>query len=159
MTLLTTAVLATNAGGAELRVPSDYSTIQAAADAASSGDTIRVAPGIYEEQVVINVLLEEDSGDTPITTEGGGGSAQVVTPTGGGIHVQGDLRATPQRNTMMLGLGAVLANIIGTTDYADTKDSDVVVITAGIARKPGMSRDDLLSTNAKIMSSVAEEVK
>ncbi len=51
------------------------------------------------------------------------------------------------------------SNIVGTTSYDDTKDSDVVVITAGIARKPGMSRDDLLSTNAKIVSSVAEEVK
>jgi malate dehydrogenase len=51
------------------------------------------------------------------------------------------------------------AKIVGTTDYADTKGSDVVVITAGIARKPGMSRDDLLSTNAKIVGSVAAEVK
>jgi malate dehydrogenase len=51
------------------------------------------------------------------------------------------------------------AKIIGTTDYADTKGSDVVVITAGIARKPGMSRDDLLATNAKIVGSVAAEVK
>ncbi len=51
------------------------------------------------------------------------------------------------------------ANIVGTTDYADTKDSDVVVITAGIPRKPGMSRDDLLSTNAKIMTAVCEQVK
>ena len=51
------------------------------------------------------------------------------------------------------------ANILGTSDYADTVDSDVVVITAGIARKPGMSRDDLLSTNAKIVSAVAEQVK
>ncbi|MGC4003545.1 MAG: malate dehydrogenase [Pirellulales bacterium] len=51
------------------------------------------------------------------------------------------------------------ANVTGTNDYADTKDSDVVVITAGIARKPGMSRDDLLSTNAKIVGSVAEQVK
>jgi malate dehydrogenase len=49
--------------------------------------------------------------------------------------------------------------VTGTTNYADTADSDVVVITAGIARKPGMSRDDLLSTNAKIVSSVAEQVK
>ncbi len=49
------------------------------------------------------------------------------------------------------------ANIIGTNDYADTADSDVVVITAGIARKPGMSRDDLLGTNAKIVGSVAEQ--
>ncbi len=47
------------------------------------------------------------------------------------------------------------ANIIGTADYADAADSDVVVITAGIARKPGMSRDDLLATNAKIVGSVA----
>src|SRR5580700_11145960 len=45
-------------------------------------------------------------------------------------------------------------NIIGTNDYADTANSDIVVITAGIARKPGMSRDDLLNTNFKIMSDV-----
>jgi malate dehydrogenase len=51
------------------------------------------------------------------------------------------------------------SNIVGTTSYDDTKDSDVVVITAGIARKPGMSRDDLLGTNAKIVGSVAEEIK
>jgi malate dehydrogenase len=51
------------------------------------------------------------------------------------------------------------SNIVGTSDYADTADSDVVVITAGIARKPGMSRDDLLSTNAKIVTAVAEQVK
>ncbi len=51
------------------------------------------------------------------------------------------------------------SKIIGTTNYADTKDSDVVVITAGIARKPGMSRDDLLATNAKIVGSVASEIK
>ncbi len=49
--------------------------------------------------------------------------------------------------------------IIGTNDYADTAGSDVVVITAGIPRKPGMSRDDLLSTNAKIVGTVAAEVK
>jgi len=51
------------------------------------------------------------------------------------------------------------SNVTGTNDYKDTANSDVVVITAGIARKPGMSRDDLLSTNAKIVSSVAEQVK
>src|SRR5271155_5524931 len=44
--------------------------------------------------------------------------------------------------------------IKGTNDYADTADSDIVVITAGIPRKPGMSRDDLLNTNYKIMSAV-----
>ncbi|QDU74409.1 Malate dehydrogenase [Bremerella volcania] len=51
------------------------------------------------------------------------------------------------------------SNIVGTTDYADTKDSDVVVITAGIPRKPGMSRDDLLATNAKIVTAVTEQIK
>lgn len=51
------------------------------------------------------------------------------------------------------------ANIVGTTSYDDTTGSDVVVITAGIPRKPGMSRDDLLSTNAKIMASVCEQIK
>ncbi|WDQ18522.1 malate dehydrogenase [Rhodopirellula sp. P2] len=51
------------------------------------------------------------------------------------------------------------SNIVGTTDYADTADSDVIVVTAGLPRKPGMSRDDLLATNAKIVTSVAEEIK
>ncbi|GIN22092.1 MAG TPA: malate dehydrogenase [Bacillus bacterium] len=50
------------------------------------------------------------------------------------------------------------ANIIGTSNYEDTKDSDVVVITAGIARKPGMSRDDLVQTNQKVMKSVTQEI-
>ncbi|MFZ3590721.1 malate dehydrogenase [Bacillus sp. DJP31] len=50
------------------------------------------------------------------------------------------------------------AFIMGTSDYADTANSDIVVITAGIARKPGMSRDDLVNTNAKIMKSVTKEI-
>src|ERR1700733_15032862 len=49
-------------------------------------------------------------------------------------------------------------HIIGTNDYADTANSDIVVITAGIPRKPGMSRDDLLQTNYKIMSDVVSKV-
>ncbi len=51
------------------------------------------------------------------------------------------------------------SKIIGTNNYDDTAGSDVVVITAGIPRKPGMSRDDLLATNAKIMTDVCEKVK
>lgn len=51
------------------------------------------------------------------------------------------------------------SNIVGTANYEDTKDSDVVIITAGIARKPGMSRDDLVSTNAGIVKSVCENIK
>lgn len=50
------------------------------------------------------------------------------------------------------------ANITGTANYEDTAGSDIVVITAGIARKPGMSRDDLVATNEKIMRSVTKEV-
>jgi malate dehydrogenase len=49
-------------------------------------------------------------------------------------------------------------SVIGTNDYKDTKDSDIVVITAGIARKPGMSRDDLLKTNYDIVKGVTEQV-
>ena len=48
--------------------------------------------------------------------------------------------------------------IVGTNDYADTANSDIVVITAGIPRKPGMSRDDLLNTNYKIMADVVSKV-
>jgi len=48
--------------------------------------------------------------------------------------------------------------VLGTNDYAETTNSDIVVITAGIPRKPGMSRDDLLNTNFKIMADVVEKV-
>ncbi|MCH8848094.1 MAG: malate dehydrogenase [Chloroflexi bacterium] len=50
------------------------------------------------------------------------------------------------------------ASIIGSNGYEESADSDVVVVTAGIARKPGMSRDDLLFTNMKIVGSVVEQV-
>lgn len=50
-------------------------------------------------------------------------------------------------------------NVSGTNSYKDIADSDIVIITAGLPRKPGMSRDDLLVTNAKIMRQVAEGVK
>ncbi len=50
------------------------------------------------------------------------------------------------------------ARVLGTNDYADTAGSDIVVITAGLARKPGMSRDDLLTKNYAIIKSVTEQV-
>jgi len=50
------------------------------------------------------------------------------------------------------------SHVMGTNDYADTAHSDIVVITAGVARKPGMSRDDLLNTNFKIMQDVVGKV-
>src|SRR5256885_2010258 len=51
------------------------------------------------------------------------------------------------------------SRLIGTNGYDETRDSDIVIITAGIARKPGMSRDDLLNTNAGIVKSVSEQIK
>jgi malate dehydrogenase len=50
------------------------------------------------------------------------------------------------------------ANVVGTNDYADTADSDIVIITAGLPRKPGMSRDDLLAKNTAIVKAVTEQI-
>ena len=50
-------------------------------------------------------------------------------------------------------------NLIGTSNYEDIKNSDIIIITAGVPRKPGMTRDDLLSTNLKIIKQVAEGIK
>ncbi len=51
------------------------------------------------------------------------------------------------------------ANLLGTSNHADIAESDVIIVTAGIARKPGMSRDDLMATNTSIIKSVAEGIK
>ena len=51
------------------------------------------------------------------------------------------------------------ADIVGTTSYEDIVGADVCIVTAGIARKPGMSRDDLLGTNARIMTQVSENIR
>jgi len=48
-------------------------------------------------------------------------------------------------------------SVVGANDYAETKDSDIIIITAGLPRKPGMSRDDLLSANAEIVGTAATE--
>ena len=50
-------------------------------------------------------------------------------------------------------------NLMGTDNYEDTKNSDVIIITAGVPRKPGMTRDDLLEINLKIIKQVAEGIK
>src|SRR4029453_7320811 len=50
------------------------------------------------------------------------------------------------------------ARLTGTNGYKETSDSDIVIITSGLPRKPGMSRDDLLRTNADIVGSVTEQV-
>src|SRR6202158_5732273 len=72
------------------------------------------------------------------------------------------MEGIPQRKTLDQWQSAPIegfdSRVIGTNGYEETRDSDVVVITAGIARKPGMSRDDLLSTNSKIMTDVVAKV-
>jgi malate dehydrogenase len=69
----------------------------------------------------------------------------------------------PQGKSLDIGEAARIdgfdANITGTNDYKEIENSDLIIITAGLPRKPGMSRDDLLTTNAKIMNTVAENVK
>ncbi len=56
-------------------------------------------------------------------------------------------------------VGGFDINLVGTDSYEDTKNSDVIIITAGVPRKPGMSRDDLLGINLKIIKQVAEGIK
>src|ERR1700681_4912349 len=51
------------------------------------------------------------------------------------------------------------AGVKGSNDYADIAGADIVVVTAGIARRPGMSRDDLIGTNAKIVATVGAAIK
>jgi len=69
----------------------------------------------------------------------------------------------PQGKALDMAEGAPIlgadSRIIGTNDYKDIAGADVVIITAGLARKPGMSRDDLLNTNLKIMKQVAAGVR
>lgn len=69
----------------------------------------------------------------------------------------------PQGKALDIAEGAPLAgsdaSVLGTNDYADIAEATLVIITAGLARKPGMSRDDLLKTNLSIMKQVAENVK
>jgi len=74
---------------------------------------------------------------------------QLVNPTKG--KALDMLESTPVQG--------VDARIVGTADYQDAAGSDVVIVTAGVARKPGMSRDDLVHTNAGIVRSVCEQVR
>ncbi|HYY41900.1 MAG TPA: malate dehydrogenase, partial [Pyrinomonadaceae bacterium] len=73
------------------------------------------------------------------------------------------IEGVPQGKALDLAQAAPIegfdARMVGATnDYTQTKDSDIVIITAGLARKPGMSRDDLLKTNAGIVSNVVDEI-
>ena len=94
----------------------------------------------------------------------GGVLAQLIATKRLGDVVMYDIvEDMPQGKTLDIGEAARIdgfdANVIGTNDYKDIENSDLIIITAGLPRKPGMSRDDLLTTNAKIMNTVAENVK
>jgi malate dehydrogenase len=73
------------------------------------------------------------------------------------------LEGIPQGKALdMLQSGPIVgfsSQIVGTNDYSEIKDSQILVVTAGLARKPGMSRDDLLAKNAEIVKSVIEKIK
>lgn len=89
------------------------------------------------------ILAQKELGDIVLVD-----IPQMENPTKG--KALDMLEHTPIQNSSV--------NIIGTSDYSETANSDIVIITAGIARKPGMSRDDLVNTNAGIMKSVTKEV-
>lgn len=75
------------------------------------------------------------------------------------LDIQGDLaRGKALDSWQQAPIDDYSTHITGTEDYAATANSDIVVITAGIPRKPGMSRDDLISTNAKIVRSVTQSI-
>lgn len=75
------------------------------------------------------------------------------------LDIQGDLARGKALDTWQQApIDYYSTRVLGTEDYKDTADSDVVVITAGIPRKPGMSRDDLISTNAKIVTMVTKSI-
>lgn len=75
------------------------------------------------------------------------------------IDIKGDMAAGKALDTWQQApIDYYSTRLVGTDDYAHTKDSDIVVITAGLPRKPGMSRDDLIATNAKIVNSVTKSI-
>ncbi len=93
----------------------------------------------------------------------GGTTAQLIFQRGYADVVLTDIiEGLPQGKALdILESGPIIgsdAHIVGTNGYQETADSDVVVITSGIARKPGMSRDDLLFTNMEIIGAVTTEV-
>ncbi len=75
------------------------------------------------------------------------------------LDIQGDLaRGKALDSWQQAPIDYYSTHLHGTEDYRETADSDIVVITAGVPRKPGMSRDDLISTNAKIVNMVTQSI-
>ncbi|MEM1321067.1 MAG: malate dehydrogenase [Bacteroidota bacterium] len=75
------------------------------------------------------------------------------------LDIKGDLAAGKALDSWQQApIDYYSTRLVGTADYRKTRNSDIVVITAGVPRKPGMSRDDLISTNAKIVSAVTTSI-
>src|SRR5258708_9590672 len=94
----------------------------------------------------------------------GGSMAHVAVLKGLGDVVRLDvIEGVPRGKALDLSQAGPIegfdGNVIGTNKYDDIAGADVCIVTAGIARKPGMSRDDLLGTNARILTSVADGIK
>src|SRR5262245_63830263 len=94
---------------------------------------------------------------------GGVLAEQIALRELGDVVVFDVVEGLPQGKSLDIAEGAPLIDsdvqLRGTNDYEDVAGADLVIITAGLARKPGMSRDDLLKTNLAIMKQVAEGVK
>ena len=94
---------------------------------------------------------------------GGVLAEQIAYREFGDVVIFDVVEGLPQGKALDMAEGAPLvssdASITGANDYKDIAGADVVIITAGLARKPGMSRDDLLKTNLSIMKQVAEGVR
>ena len=94
---------------------------------------------------------------------GGVLAEQIAYRELGDVIIFDVVEGLPQGKALDMAEGAPLvgsdASLSGANDYAGIAGADLVIITAGLARKPGMSRDDLLNTNLKIMKSVAEGVR
>lgn len=94
----------------------------------------------------------------------GGTLAQLITLKGLADVVLFDIaEGVPQGKALDIAqCGPIFGTdvrVVGTNQYQDIQDADVVIVTAGIARKPGMSRDDLLATNAKVMKTVGNAIR
>ena len=112
--------------------------------------------------------LKENTGLAAKITIVGAGNVGATTAHWAAAMELGDvvlidiIEGMPQGKALDLAESAPIAgfdgSLTGTNDYADTAGSDVVVVTAGLPRKPGMSRDDLLQTNAKIVGTVVSNI-
>ena len=120
------------------------------------------------ERAQAQARQKEASCNRRVTLIGGGNIGGDARRSGCADRELGDVVALRRRRGHAAGQGArhrggdagraaPTRSVIGTNDYADIAGSDVVVITAGIARKPGMSRDDLLKTNYKIVKECTEK--